>query len=232
MSRIPAQLDDTLPAELTAADRVLAVVAHPDDESFGLGAVIARVVDEGTPVDVLCFTRGEASTLGATADLGRVRTEELARASTTLGVRHIELLDYPDRGLDAVPVDELAAHVTTLLGDDCATLLVIDRDGVTGHADHRAATAAAFAAARHRDLPVVEWGLPPVVASALRSELGGRFAALDDGDGVRTITVRRDRQREAIACHVSQLVGNPVVERRLALQEGYERLRVTPPPRD
>jgi hypothetical protein len=44
-------------------DRVLAVVAHPDDESFGLGAVLAAVVGEGAEVGVLCLTHGEASTL-------------------------------------------------------------------------------------------------------------------------------------------------------------------------
>ena len=42
---------------------VLAVVAHPDDESFGLGAVLAGFVDAGAAVAVLCFTHGESSTL-------------------------------------------------------------------------------------------------------------------------------------------------------------------------
>jgi LmbE family N-acetylglucosaminyl deacetylase len=36
----------------------LAVVAHPDDESFGLGAVLSAFIDSGTRVSVLCFTRG------------------------------------------------------------------------------------------------------------------------------------------------------------------------------
>jgi len=37
---------------------VLAVVAHPDDESFGLGAVLASFAETGARVSVLCFTRG------------------------------------------------------------------------------------------------------------------------------------------------------------------------------
>ncbi len=44
---------------------MLAVIAHPDDESFGLGAVIDALITAGAIVDVLCLTRGEASTLGA-----------------------------------------------------------------------------------------------------------------------------------------------------------------------
>jgi LmbE family N-acetylglucosaminyl deacetylase len=43
----------------------LVVVAHPDDESFGLGAVIEAFVTSGTTVHVLCLTKGEASTVGA-----------------------------------------------------------------------------------------------------------------------------------------------------------------------
>jgi N-acetylglucosamine malate deacetylase 2 len=56
---------DTPPAVSAA----LAVCAHPDDETFGLGAVLAALVDAGTAVVVLCFTRGEASTLGPPCDL-------------------------------------------------------------------------------------------------------------------------------------------------------------------
>lgn len=37
---------------------LLVVMAHPDDESFGLGAVISAFVAQGTRASVLCFTRG------------------------------------------------------------------------------------------------------------------------------------------------------------------------------
>ncbi|MFI6402263.1 PIG-L family deacetylase [Streptomyces sp. NPDC050548] len=45
--------------------RVPAVVAHPDDESFGLGGLLALLSARGVPTTVLCFTHGEASTLHA-----------------------------------------------------------------------------------------------------------------------------------------------------------------------
>ena len=57
----------------------LAVIAHPDDESFGLGAVIGQLAAAGTAVHILCYSHGEASTLNETrADLRRARERRTA----------------------------------------------------------------------------------------------------------------------------------------------------------
>ena len=81
---------------------VLAVVAHPDDESFGLGAIIDKMTSAGAAVHVLCYTHGEASTLNqAGADLIRQRARELRQAGAALGVSTVALLDYPDGRLAA-----------------------------------------------------------------------------------------------------------------------------------
>ena len=65
-------------SQLPSATSVLAVCAHPDDESFGLGAALRGFADAGARTSVLCFTRGEASTLGEDlATLGEVRSDEL-----------------------------------------------------------------------------------------------------------------------------------------------------------
>ena len=73
----------SVPFSAQAADgeqlRLLHVHAHPDDESFGLGAVIDGFIQAGAEVEVLCFTQGEASTLGAAPDLALTRAEELTR---------------------------------------------------------------------------------------------------------------------------------------------------------
>ncbi len=72
---------------LPAWRSVLVVVAHPDDETFGLGAVIDAMTSAGSAVHVLCLTRGEASTLNERdADLPAARAEELWQASAELGV--------------------------------------------------------------------------------------------------------------------------------------------------
>ena len=91
------------------------VIAYPDDESFGLGAVINRLVRSGSAVHILCYTHGEASTLNQTsADLQRAREAGLREASAELGAATVTLLDYPDGQLTSVAPTELAAHVTQL----------------------------------------------------------------------------------------------------------------------
>ena len=60
----------------------LAVIAHPDDESFGLGAVISQLAAAGTRVHVLCYSRGEASTLNETG-AGAAVLHEMERAAGT-----------------------------------------------------------------------------------------------------------------------------------------------------
>ena len=106
--RSPARLQGSLAREphglLPGWAAVLAVVAHPDDESFGLGAIIDRMTSGGAAVHVLCYTRGEASTLNqAGADLTRQRARELRQAGAALGVSAVALLDYPDGRLTGVP---------------------------------------------------------------------------------------------------------------------------------
>ncbi len=146
----------------------LVVVAHPDDETFGLGALIAGLTTSGTAVHVLCFTRGEASTLNENdSDLLAARARELRQAGSALGVASVTLLDYPDGRLASIPPAELAAHVTRLAGRHRPDgLLVFDDTGITCHPDHQAATRAAVHAAGAAGLPVLAWVLPDAIAGA------------------------------------------------------------------
>lgn len=64
---------------LPAWSSALAVVAHPDDESFGLGAVLDAFARSGAAVSVLCLTQGEASRIrGVPGDLSALRAMELS----------------------------------------------------------------------------------------------------------------------------------------------------------
>ena len=211
---------------------VLAVVAHPDDESFGLGAIIDKMTSAGAAVHVLCYTRGEASTLNqAGADLIRQRTRELRQAGAALGVSTVALLDYPDGHLSAVPGAELAAHAAGLAARDRpGGLLVFDDTGITGHPDHRAATAAAVRTAGSLSLPVLAWALPAGVAGRLRAETGQPFAGQSPGQLDFAIRVSRARQRQAALLHASQLPPAAPLWRRLELQGDIEHLRWLVPP--
>jgi len=206
--------------------RAVVVVAHPDDESFGLGAVLSGLVDDGTSVSVVCLTHGEASTLDATSDLGSRREGELRAAAAELGIDSVALFDYADGYLAEVDRSALCVLVDSQLGG--ADLVVtFDSCGVTGHPDHQAASAVARSVAVLRGLAVLEWGVGPEVAEALRAELGACFVPLSEDAGAVVIEIEVDRQRQfaAIACHRSQATDNPVLARRLALQGSVERVR-------
>ncbi len=130
---------------LPASASVLAVCAHPDDESFGLGAVLSAFADDGVRTSVLCLTHGEASTLGADAgDLHRIRGEELGVAADTLGVGAVRLLEFTDGRIAEEPLASLSAVVQDAMEEVGADLvLVFDEGGITGHPDHVRATDAA-----------------------------------------------------------------------------------------
>jgi N-acetylglucosamine malate deacetylase 2 len=214
---------DVLPAWTT----VLAVVAHPDDESFGLGALLDAFTRAGAGVEVLCLTHGEASSLhGAPGDLASLRGVELAAAADVLGVTRAILKDHPDGDLGDLPVAMLAAEVVAE-ADSCGAdgLLVFDPAGVTGHPDHMAATAAGLLAAEMLNLPVLGWTLPYTVAAQLNQELGASFIGHPDQDIDLSVSVDRTRQRLASHAHKSQALPSSVLWRRLELLGDTENLR-------
>jgi N-acetylglucosamine malate deacetylase 2 len=204
--------------------RLAAVCAHPDDETFGLGAVISTLVDAGAAVRIVCLTRGEASTLGAEADLGPRRARELHEAARILGAGPVTLGSHPDGRLATVAlprlVDDICAAATGV-----EALLTFDHGGVTGHPDHQHATDAAVAAAHRLGVPVLAWALPEHAVAALNAELDVAFIGRRDDELDYRLVVDRTRQLRAMACHDSQLTGNPVPYRRLHHQGGHEHLR-------
>ncbi len=217
---------------LPPARRVLAVVAHPDDESFGLGAALDAFARGGAAVGGVCFTRGEASSLGAgLAELGRVRAAELSRAAQALGIEEVELLDHPDGGLAGVAVADLAAAVVAIADRFRADLLItFDTTGVTGHPDHVQATRAALRAAASLDVPVLGWTIPDWLARSLNAEFSTAFAGRAAPEIDIEIEVDRARQLDAIACHASQSASNRALWRRLELAGRAEHLRWLRPP--
>lgn len=210
--------------DIPAPTHLLAVCAHPDDESFGLGALISSFIASGTVVSVLCFTHGEASTLGGDLPLKELRESELRRAADVLGVEHVFLLDYPDDSLSRFALEELSAHVKQG-GQASDALLVFDLGGVTGHPDHMRATDAAIQAATDLKVPVYAWAVDIGVAAALNAEFGTGFVGRDRSEIDMELRVDRTRQLQAIACHESQSQNNPVLRRRLELQRDIEYLR-------
>ena len=213
--------------------KVLVVVAHPDDESFGLGAIISQMTATGAAAHILCDTHGEASTLNENrADLDTEREVELRHASTQLAAASVTLLGYPDGGLAAIQPTALAAHAVELaVRHRPDGLLVVDDTGVTSHPDHQAATRAAVLAARAIGLPVLAWALPVAIADRLRAETGQPFTGQPPDRLDLCVRVDRTRQRRAALAHASQISPSAVIWRRWQLQGDREHLRWLLPPR-
>lgn len=211
--------------QLPPASSVLVVCAHPDDESFGLGGLITAFRRQGARVDVICFTHGEASTLGDHhPDLRAIRSSEFRCATSALGIESADLLDYPDGRLSEVPLVELVAHIDRH-GTRPDLILAFDDMGVSGHSDHRQATRAATTWARRHDTAVLAWAIHRHIAEVLNTTFGSTFSGRDPEEIEVTVTVDRADQIEAIRCHESQAVDNPVLWRRLELQGDREFLR-------
>lgn len=205
---------------------LLAVVAHPDDESFGLGALLSEASSAGWRTGVVCATHGEASTLhGVEGDLHAVRELELQRAAHHLGATWVRLLAHPDGALtehEVAWLADLAAAVAVFRPD---LLLTFDPNGITGHPDHVAATRAAVRVGRQQGIPVLAWGLPQQVVRHLADEGIPGFQAQPEDVPTLTVSVDRTAQRRAISEHSSQAVPGSPLWRRLELLGDVEHVR-------
>jgi LmbE family N-acetylglucosaminyl deacetylase len=139
---------------------LLAVLAHPDDESLGVGGALARYAAEGVRVHVLSATRGQRGRYFTNDDrpideeVGRVREAELRAAAAVLGVDDVTVLDYMDGQLDSAQPDVITAQIVDCIGAvEPDVVVTFDPYGAYGHPDHIAISqfaAAAVAAAPHR----------------------------------------------------------------------------------
>ena len=142
----------------TAPLKLMGVLAHPDDESLGIGGTLARYAGEGIETYLVTATRGERGRFGESGEkpppdvVGRVREAELCEAARVLGVREVSLLDYHDGDLDQVNVPEAVAKIADHLRRVKPQIVItFGPEGAYGHPDHIAisqlATAAVVAAA-------------------------------------------------------------------------------------
>ena len=98
--------------DLSMADRRLLIAfAHPDDESFGLGALIASYVAQGVKVYLICATDGDQGTvepqyLNGYDSVRELRLAELECASQTLGFESVFTFGYSDSGMMGTPAND------------------------------------------------------------------------------------------------------------------------------
>lgn len=123
--------------------KLLAIFAHPDDESMGMGATLAKYSAEGVETHLVCATRGERGWFGSEEQnpglgaLGQLREGELRRAAETLGLRAVYFLDYIDGDLDkANPTEAIDKIVTHIRAIQPQVVVTFPPDGNYGHPDH------------------------------------------------------------------------------------------------
>jgi LmbE family N-acetylglucosaminyl deacetylase len=126
---------------------LLAVFAHPDDESLACGGLLAWCAHLGAQVSLLCVTHGEHAQGKRLAD---VRAQELRDASGVLGVVNLVLLDYEDGMLPWADAGQLDADIRKAIERFRPEIVItFDEDGLYWHPDHIAVherTTAAVAA--------------------------------------------------------------------------------------
>ena len=215
--------------------RLLAVLAHPDDESLGVGGTLAKYAAEGVDVFLLTATRGDAGRFhghrpgssehpGAVA-LGEIREKELRAAAAALGVRETTVLDYPDSQLDRAnpreAIANIAGHLRRIRPD---VVVTFGPDGAYGHPDHVAIsqfTTAATVAAAETGFAVSKlyfnaW--PASLWNAYQATIGRLVSTVDGIERQVTpwpdwaITTAIDTRHvwstvwQAVSCHESQVV--------------------------
>lgn len=130
----------TRPTPVHQLGTILSIWAHPDDETYLAGGIMAAARANGQRVVCVSATAGEHGTNDASvwppARLGQVRRWEAAAAMAVLGVDEHRFLDYEDGTLphdDTTGIDAIGRLIDEVRPD---TILTFGLDGMTYHPDH------------------------------------------------------------------------------------------------
>ena len=133
---------------------VLLVFAHPDDEGFGTGGVLALLAGRGARLTLVCATNGDVGEISDPAlatreTLARVRRKELRRAMAVTGVADVRFLDYRDSGMAGTadnqhpealmqaPSEEVVERLVEVMREVRPRVVIThDPTGGYGHPDH------------------------------------------------------------------------------------------------
>jgi LmbE family N-acetylglucosaminyl deacetylase len=207
-------------------ERILFILAHPDDAEFLCGGTVARLTEEGCEVHYLLVTRGDKGSGDpqmTSQQLATIREEEQRNAANVLGVQSVTFLDYLDGEVEVtIPLRrELVYHIRKLKPDVTFTFDPWKKNEI--HPDHRAVgmcTLDALACARgvmyypeHR-----KEGLDAHRANQIY------FFGTDRANFWVDITSTIEKKLEALSRHASQMMNFDADEyiRRKAREAGVE----------
>jgi len=231
-------VDDALNRDRPFAGRtVLAVFAHPDDESLACGGTLARLADAGVRVVLICASRGESGSISDPAlvvdgDLGAVRTNELREAAAVLGLSDVIVLSHPDGDLRWDDVPEFHAEIVEAIARyHPDAVITFAEDGLYWHLDHIGVHERTYTAVKSfgPSAPPLYYVTMPkgIMRSLVDAALAKGGAPPDSsfwgiepdafGDGAVPATFAIDvrdwvpRKLDALRCHRTQMgPGNPI----------------------
>lgn len=181
-------------------DRILCVVAHPDDMEYGGSAAVAKWTDEGKEVSYLLLTRGEAGIRNMSPEeVAALRADEQRRACNLVGVDDLEILDFPDGLLE--PDHELRRAIARKIRQFRPNAVVVTtfdlkvRWGLN-HVDHRHAGIATVDAIRDADNP---WLYRDLVTEEGLEPWSTRWLLVTGGASTHTIPLSEEAVEKGIA---------------------------------
>lgn len=196
--------------------RLVAVFAHPDDETFRPGGTLALLAAGGVEVHLLTVTRGQAGSCGdpplcRPAELVGVRQRELQCACAALGILPPTVLDFEDGRLSEVDVETMtAAILSSVAVIDPQVLITFGTDGLSGHPDHIAVGHAAQQA--YARWPGMAAHYTVAVPASVAARLGMESVRpIPDEAIALSVDVRPvwEAKQSAMTCHATQWSTTP-----------------------
>jgi LmbE family N-acetylglucosaminyl deacetylase len=198
---------------------LLAVLAHPDDETFRPGGTLALLSQTGVSVHLLTATHGESGSCGDPPlcnleDLAVMREQELRCACAALGISPPRLLGYPDGKLQQVQPEALITSILIAIEEfNPEVILSFGPDGLSGHLDHIAIGECTVEAFRRSENVAAMYTFAVPVSLAQRLEM---LQVHPVPDNAITLTVdvssTWEKKIAAMRCHTTQWSSSPMIK--------------------
>ncbi len=207
--------------------RILAIFAHPDDESYGPAGTLAQATRSGHIVSLLTLTRGESGILGiskmlSAKELAKRRSQELTNAARKLGIQHLQIQNLSDKHLQDVPekigIDIIKQEIKRFIPD---IIITYHENTISGHPDHLVVTKWTLDAVQSISLPpkVFFYGLDQKQTSLVSFT---NLISIPDSEVTHRINVETfiNDKIEAIRCHETQdAMWNQFREKKIDFKE-------------
>jgi LmbE family N-acetylglucosaminyl deacetylase len=224
---------------------LLALFAHPDDESYRAGGLLALLAQNGVRVHTVTATRGEAGASGSSGintsePLSVIREKELHCACQALNLQPPVVWDFPDGRLAEIDPEIIIQRVLPLMHEiQPQVVLSFGPDGLSGHQDHIAIgdIASAVFSRYQKAGALYHLAVPVSVAQSLGMN---QIRAVPDCQITLAVDVTSvwEAKMKAIYCHATQVAFSPILsqsedrQRQFLGAEHFVRAAVSDPNSD